>query len=433
MPPNNFEDATAKALDLLPPDDPARSDPRLVRDATCAEVIRATHEAAADVWLATSPLRAAPPEVLSSLMSKIEAKAPLARRNVRFFPWLAASGWVAAAIAVMLWPRESRSTDRIVVMERAVEGGVREAEANTPPAMDAAGRRDRRLHRELLNLQSRLAQAEEKARMAAPRVLSLSSPDAIQRTPEEARQRLSSIIKGALQSTLEAESGAPDDPAGLVIERGWLPDGLALADGDGAIRHRNFPEESWQELGLHRSDDGSYFDPVRHLIWSPDEEGRGFIGRRADDSDDLNAYLPADESIASASSSLRTQPEGFLYEDPESDFAEVVIDQVPPPAEGCELLVEWTDASGVRSTMKVADSLAAAVESPAVAKTAPVAGIASAAAGTIGQGASTLMFTLPNSGGVTSFQLVEVPLLPNGKPRKVIVAGGQGKKKGHKR
>ena len=96
MPRNNLEDATARALDLLPHDDPARSDPRLVRDAKCLEEIRATQEAAADVWLATSPLRAAPPEVLSSLMSKVESRTPLAHRNVKFFPWLAASGWVAA-------------------------------------------------------------------------------------------------------------------------------------------------------------------------------------------------------------------------------------------------------------------------------------------------------------------------------------------------
>jgi hypothetical protein len=433
MPPNSFEDATAKALDLLPADDPARSDPRLLRDAKCTEVVRSTQEAAADVWLATSPLRAAPQEVLSSLMAKVEAKAPLARRNVRFFPWLAASGWVAAAIAVILWPRESRSIERVVVMERHAGDRPLADQTQLRAAAATPDRHEGRLHHKLLNLQSRLARAEELARLSAPRVLTLSSPDSIPRTPEEADRRVKAILMGAVRATLEAESGAPDDPASLVIERGWPSEGMVLAGEDGVIRHRNFPEHSWQQHGLRRSEDGEYYDPVRHLIWSPDPEGRGFIGRVADGSDDLEAYLPADESYASASTTLRTQPEGFLIEDPGSDFAEVVIDQVPPAEEGRELQVEWTDALGVRSTMKVAESLAAAVESPAAGNANPVAGVASSTASSVVKGASTLIFSIPNSGGVTSFQLVEVPLLPNGKPRKVIVTGGNGKRKGHSR
>ena len=105
------EDAVARALDLLPPDDGAGSDPRLLRNPELVEEARATREAAADVWLATSPLRAAPSDVLHSIMARIEFQAPLADRSRGFFPWLAASGWAAAAIARSYasssWPQRS--------------------------------------------------------------------------------------------------------------------------------------------------------------------------------------------------------------------------------------------------------------------------------------------------------------------------------------
>jgi hypothetical protein len=117
---NSLEDATAKALDLLPYDDVGRSDPRLLRDAKCLEEIRVVQEAAADVWLATSPLRAAPPEVLSSLMAKVEARTPLAHRHVKFFPWLAASGWVAAAVTFLLWPRDGEKDSAVASVDPPV-------------------------------------------------------------------------------------------------------------------------------------------------------------------------------------------------------------------------------------------------------------------------------------------------------------------------
>ena len=96
------EDATAKALDILPSGDEARSDPRLLRDPELLDEARLTREAAADVWLAVSPLRAAPSDVLHAVMAKIDAKPPAAAKVRRFTPWIAASGWAAAiAVAVL--------------------------------------------------------------------------------------------------------------------------------------------------------------------------------------------------------------------------------------------------------------------------------------------------------------------------------------------
>lgn len=425
----DLEDATARALDLLPPGDPAGSDPRLLRDERCAETVRSTREAAADVWLATSPLRAAPPEVLPSLMEKIEVRTPYARRNARFFPWLAASGWVAAAIAMLLWPKEQGSVAPPAAPLRAGNGLAGRVPAAAPetegPLPGKSPRSSERwLREELLKVQTRLATLNEKAVVSTPRVLTLASPDGVQRSPEEARQRVWSVLTSALRSALEAESKDPANPADLVIERGWLPEGFGLAEAGGVIRHRNFPADSWYQLGLQKSDDGRFYDPSRDLVWSQEEDGRGYVGRRSEAEEDLSDFKDPDEDVALVASEPRIAPEGFVIEDPESDFAEVVIDQVPAPEEGHEQFVVWTDDAGRQNTVKVDHP--AAVPAPG-ASTGVIR--VPAASSAHSQGASTLMLSIPNSGGVKAFQLVESPIKANGKPARVIVAGERGPKR----
>ena len=101
----DIADATARALDLLAPGDPARSDPRLVRDPRLAKEMRLTREAAAAVWLAVSPLEVAPPEVLQAVLEEISPHAASMEKARSYLPWLAASGWAAAAaVAFFLWP-----------------------------------------------------------------------------------------------------------------------------------------------------------------------------------------------------------------------------------------------------------------------------------------------------------------------------------------
>jgi len=65
-----------------------------------------------------------------------------------------------------------------------------------------------------------------------------------------------------------------------VIERGYMQPGMDLANDGIVLRHLNFPEDSWQERGFWRSVDGSYYDPARHLLWEPDPQAGGFVGRR---------------------------------------------------------------------------------------------------------------------------------------------------------
>jgi len=445
---NNLEDATAKALDLLPHDDAARSDPRLVRDAKCLEEIRATQEAAADVWLATSPLRAAPPEVLSSLMSKVDAHTPLAHRNVKFFPWLAASGWVAAAIAFLLWPRDGERASAVAEVTAPVylpphdpsevaaapDGDALPAELPKLPDRRVVPS-DRRIREELQRLQAQVNSYEEDGSFSAPRVLGLHSPNVLQPEPEETQRRVVTALADALSSLLELERGGTGDPARLVLQRGWLPDSFTLSEGE-YIRHLNFPANASAVYGLMVSEDGAYYDEARDMIWSPDGNGRGYLGRRATNEDNLSAFHVPDENALAANDqamAVRTEPEGFVIEDPVSNTAKVLIDQVPAPAEGFEQVVVWTDAEGKEARIPVqTPSTTSAIVAPSTVTPAPMTTKEVLAGASVSiplipsmaqAGVGRLFFSLPDSNGVKSFRLIELPTVANGAPAKVIVSG----------
>jgi hypothetical protein len=448
MPRNSLEDATAKALDLLPHDDAARSDPRLVRDAKCLEEIRATQEAAADIWLATSPLRAAPPEVLSSLMSKVDARTPLAHRNVRFFPWLAASGWVAAAVTFLLWPRDGEKASAVADVappvylpphghgEVATGSGEGAMPAELPELPDRrVVPNDRRIREELQRLQAQVNSYEEDGSFSAPRVLGLHSPNVLQPEPGETQRRVVTALADALSSLLELERGGTGDPARLVLQRGWLPDSFTLSEGD-YIRHLNFPANAAEAYGLLVSEDGAYYDEAKDMIWSPDENGRGYLGRKATNEDNLSAFHIPDENALAANSqamAMRTEPEGFVIEDPVSNTAKVLIDQVPPPAAGFEQVVVWTDAEGkearipVQNPSTVSADVAPATGAPTSVTTKEILAGSNVTIPVIPSmaqaGVGRLFFSLPDSNGVKSFRLIELPTVANGVPMKVIVSG----------
>jgi hypothetical protein len=429
------EDAVARALDILPPGDPAASDPRLLRDPALLEEARAAREAAADVWLAVSPLRAAPPDVLHSVMDKIglpQAVAP--ERKLKVAPLLAASGWAAAAaIAICLWPHGQQVQDpgRVAVQETpTVKSTTRDPES---PALRSSttGPQSARQNNEIERLRKRVAALREIEASATPRIMSLTAPGVPRRSPEETNQRLSSALVAALKNTLELESGAPGDPATLVIQRGWLPEGLTAPEEGKAIRHLNFPEDSWQENQLLRAADGSYLDPARQIVWTREGSGTTFVGRKTTEQTDIAAYKQPEEADAIVAVTTRTEPEGFVIEDPLTNQAEVVIDQVPPPAEGNQHKIIWYDASGASGTIPVNSLASPGVNAPFSVSQGSYhsnnrggASVNHSASVTPLSAAGMLLFTIPNVGGLTSFQLVETPIIPNGSPARVIVEGG---------
>jgi hypothetical protein len=396
------EDATARALDLLPPGDPAGGDPRLLRDACLLEEAKATREAAADVWLAVSPLSAAPPEVLHSIMEKIGPELPVGvRKNSRLGLLLAGSGWAAAVvIAFAWWPRQAGESVTSSVGP-AADGGVGTPVLESSKVPTKFQERPRADSSELRKLREALEAMRRDESRHGPRVMNLRPPGAPRRSDEEIRGRIMALLGDALRTSLEVESGAPDDPATVVIERGWLSAGMAAAEDGTMFRHRNFPENSWREFGLLRSEEGSYYDPGSGLVWAPDPEGRGFLGSRAGEEVDLAGFRADGEG--GDEPQPRREPEGFVIEDPVTREARVVIDSVPPAGEGNELRVVWTDVSGREGSVALGSTEAG------ISGNWTAGGMAS--------------FGIPNSAGLKSFQLIETAV-GGGSPPRVIVTSG---------
>jgi hypothetical protein len=452
------EDAVARALDMLPPGDPAASDPRLVRDPELAEEARATREAVADLWLAVSPLRAAPPEVLHSVMDKIDlpaAETPGPKRR-RLAPLLAASGWAAAAaVAICLWPRHAGegsgsgiagSVPKAPPSKASARGDLESLAESGSAGIDL---HTERLRREYASMQKAMEMMRRSELATLPRVMSLTTPGSPRRSPEESRkqmfQKMFQIVSNSFRDQLDVYDGEEGDKADFVIEHGYMQPGMDLANDDIVLRHRNFPEYAWQERGFWHSDDGSYYDPARHLLWEPDPAGGGFLGRRATEDSLVGSYTKPDQAANIAKvDPPKSQPEGFVLEDPVTKKAEVVIDQVPAPRVGFEQRIQWTDASGASGTIPVVAAASASTASTngngAVYFTSgsnryltlaggPFQwnGNAGFDAGTAAANSSTVMASFSTTSTVTSFQLIEVPLQAGagaGSQGTVIVAGG---------
>lgn len=445
------EDAMARALDLLPTDDPARSDPRLVRDAALVEEARATREAAADLWLAVSPLRAAPPDLLPSVMEKIGLPVVAANRRQRYFPWIAASGWAAAAVvAVSLWPQ--RHAQGPLPLPGAVAG---QAPTKSPgaagnpvfpvvPQAEEIRSPERQQRDELMRLRNLLADLREEQMVSAPRVMSLSAPGSIEPTPEEARERVWAVVTHALRHSLVAGRGPASAGGGqnLIFDAG-LPDASAFADDETVLMHLNFPENSWQEHGLLRSDDGNYYDPAQQVLWVPDGAGFGFFGKKTPEVEiDGEVYKAASEVQDIASIERKNEAQGYVVEDPLTKKAEVFVDGVLPPEEGSKQVLKWTDAAGNSGELEVGIMSASAGLNPGmmIAQNNSVLAIPNGASplqalahpqlqsnsASGAQGSFMIMASLSCPSSLASFELVEVPIAAQSKkPKRVIVAGGR--------
>ncbi len=455
------EDAVARALDILPPGDPAASDPRLVRDEALSEEARATREAAADVWLAVSPLRAAPPDVLASVLDKIGLPAPeLPVPKVRrLAPLLAASGWAAAvAVAICLWPRDAGEKTSHMVVGTPKTPSAKSTDREEGTGGDASGAagsadydvRTERLRRDYANLQKTVEMLRRNELATLPRVMNLRTPGSPHRSPEESRQqmfqKMYQMMANSFRDQLEVYEGEPGDAADFVIERGYMQPGMDLASSDIVLRHLNFPQQSWQDYNLLRSDDGEYYDPIRQLLWTSDPVGGGFVGRRMENVD-LAAFRGGDTGGSTVKTAVaKNDPEGFILEDPVTKKAEVVIDQVPPAQAGHEHRILWTDASGASGTIPVVSATSATATANTNASGAvyfvsgnnryltlpggPFQWNGDASSGNLVAANSagspaTVMASFSTTSTVTSFQLVEVPIQGGaGATTRVIVAGG---------
>ena len=349
MKPADREDSLLRALDLLPDGDPAKGDPRFVKNPQLAADAWEHRETAVNAWLAVAPLSAAPPEILENVLARISP--PEAGEVVEALTWKrwpAILGWAAAIVMACLWLIDRREAPAVV--EKPPAGSERQVsngrEIVVPLARPGSRTNDRKLGEEIARL--RKALEVESGRGHTPRVRTLSVPGAAAEDPEEARERLQRILINALRSSLEARTGAPGDSASLVIERGWLPQGMSpLRDGE-TIRHRNFPEDAWADHGLLKANEDAFYDPTNSVIWERDPEGRGFIGRKPTEADDLNQYQRTEgtEPPKSGTPFANAEPSGFLIENPDKPGIDVVIEGIVPPPEGSTQWLVWTIPGG---------------------------------------------------------------------------------------
>ena len=441
------EDAMARALDLLPTDDPARSDPRLVRDVALVEEARATREAAADLWLAVSPLRAAPPDLLPSVMEKIGLPVVTANRRQRYFPWIAASGWAAAAVvAVSLWPQRHAPGPGVVAGPAPTKSPAAAGSPVFPTVPPAEEFRtpERQRRDELMRLRNTVADLREEQSVSAPRVMSLTAPGLIEPTPEEARERVWGVLTRALRHSLVTGRGRASAGGGqnMIFDAG-LPDASAFADENTVLMHLNFPEDSWQEFGLLRSDAGIYYDPSQQVLWVPDGAGFGFFGKKTPEAEiEAEVYKAGPEVQDIASVGHRSEAQGYVVEDPLTKKAEVFVDGVQAPGEGTKQVLKWTDAAGNSGELEVGTMSASAGANPgmliagnnsviAIPNGAPAFPTLSqpqlqANSANGSQGTFMIMASLSCPSSLASFELVEVPVAANSKkPKRVIVAGGR--------
>lgn len=429
-------DATVRALDLLDPEDLANSDPRIFRDPQLARETQQTRQAAAEVWLAVSPLRVAPAEVFHELMAKIEPSLLAKPRGGRkVLGWLAASGWAAAmALAIFLWPRASTPQVQVSANPRTTADTALDATASVPLPRSPTPRASH-LRKDIIRLQERLANVQQERSSKNSRVTHLTSPGRVRRTAEESQKRVQSILTEALRSALEFDSTSPPDPAELVIERGWLPGGLPLAADGAIIRHRNFPEQAWQEMGLLRSKQGEYLDATAQTLWSAAPDGRGFIGRKITVAEDLSRFKTSPDPGGAQTAQPKSAPEGFIIESGDDNKVEVVIDQVPALEAGSQHLIIITDSSGHTRTLPVpppnplpllpiekpvTDHVESAVGQAVALENSPDGYLLSTAV----SAPDMLVFSITGDTNFTSFQLIEHSQVSDGQPDRIIVEGG---------
>jgi hypothetical protein len=434
MKPTDLADATARALDLLDAEDLANSDPRIFRDPELARETRQTREAAAEVWLAVSPFRVAPAEVLQELMAEIAPSSPASPQHHRkMMPWLAVSGWAAAAaLAFFLWP--APSVPQAQTRENSRTPTVTATNSTAEPYFPSTQTpRESPLRKEITRLQKRLASVQQPPSSQSPRVIHLTAPGTARRTAAESRQRVHSILTEALRSAMELESTSPADSAELVIERGWLPGGLPLPADGGVIRHRHFPEQAWHEMGLLRSTEGEYLDAAAKTLWSAAPDGRGFIGRKLAVNEDVTRFTDTPSPVTTSTAKLRTAPEGFIIESPIDHKMEVVIDQVPQPEPGSQQVVVLTDSSGKTQTIPLTPPAPPPQENEKrlIEPTPNLVAWNDRLNESPGMyfqntsimGSGTIILSLDGITDLNSFQFVSYPLSDTGLPAKIIVEG----------
>lgn len=355
------ESITLHALDRLSPTDAHEAEAAVAQDPELARQLREVEDIAAHLWHASSPLHSAPAEIWDSISEEIKGS-PLKKRVVPL-P-VALVGWAAALVllAVLLFrdtpenhsPSPSGSTIAEDTDERVHDDGRPKARVprsvNPPdPGPERSPASPQKLRDQLRRLKERLAHYEKTSKGTRPNIVSLHPPgSSTRRNPKESNTRVISLITEALARDLQRKNEVEVD---LVIEQGWDSDLLKEATDEMVLRHRSFLDAT-ADLELLTSEDGRFYDPATEFLWTPAEDGGGYLGQRAGEELDLTAFVesivtpdpdpdPEDPILAA-----NDDPQGYLVEDPITQETTLLVEKIPPQPPGSELIARVHNANG---------------------------------------------------------------------------------------
>jgi hypothetical protein len=83
-------------------------------------------------------------------------------------------------------------------------------------------------------------------------------------------------------------------------------------------------------------------------VWGPDPEGRGFIGRKISEQDDVADFTQESDQQDTPPKPQAT-PEGFVIENPAEKTTEIVVENMPTPPDGKIIVLQFTSAEGVKT------------------------------------------------------------------------------------
>lgn len=317
-------------------------------------------------WLAeTSPIEAAPSDSLSRIRQELGLNETAhSRKNNRTWPFLAAAGWAAAAfVALLLWPREDTvnisetinheekpknsavNPDIETQRQRPIQGGT------ISPIENSAELRQR-----ITVLRSQLRnETNVRPGVHRPVILELRPPGKSPRSGS--REHILDIIATALENDLNRS--ADGDPGEVIIESGWAKWAKSEMPQDTIFRHRDFPVDRANELGLSTGPNGQFFDTSTGLLWTPDPETGDYTGRTAPAELDRTAFVESPPVIEKPSpmSSPVAEPSGYLVGDSDGQTI-VAMTNLPAVRDDASVELVAYSASGVSTAFSVPTNIA---------------------------------------------------------------------------
>ncbi len=217
------------------------------------------------------------------------------------------------------------------------------ASSVAPPVLNKRARNEdpqRKLRETVMALQQELRAARSNS--AGPKIHVLRSPTAsASAAASDPDRELRDLLTAALTEDLARRT---EMPTSLIVETGWMPAAFAALPAGSVVRHRSFPVENFEDYGLLRAANGNFYDPVSHFLWTPAEDGGGYLGKRPPTNQDLTLFeasqpdskhreFPSEQSAKVSAVEIRSTPKpdpiGYVIQGATDEKMTVVIGNLP--------------------------------------------------------------------------------------------------------